>query len=135
MQKKKGKSISFDAMVKFFMQYYNIPTRKDIDSLVARMESLERVIVDALAHSQGAGGSRRLAGSRGTGRTRAAHSAEDLVLAAIAAHPEGAGFSQIQDRTGFEDKKVRNILYRLHKAGKIRRIRRGRYTTSESGNG
>ncbi len=34
MARKKGKSISFDAMVKFFMQYYNIPTRKDIDKLM-----------------------------------------------------------------------------------------------------
>ena len=44
MAKKRGKSVSFDAMIKFFMQYYNIPTRKDIDRLMAKMDRLELLI-------------------------------------------------------------------------------------------
>ena len=44
MPKKKSKSVSFDAMVKFFMQHYNIPTKKDIDKLMARMDRLEKLI-------------------------------------------------------------------------------------------
>ena len=44
MARRKGKSISFDAMIKFFMQYYNIPTRKDIDKLMAKMDRLEALI-------------------------------------------------------------------------------------------
>lgn len=127
MQKKKGKSVSFDAMVKFFMQYYNVPTRKDIEALIDRMESLERVIVQALADSQGGGGTRRLVGSRSGGRSRPANTAENQVLEVIREHPDGTGLRRIGDLTGFDDKKVRNILYRLHKAGKIRRIRRGLY--------
>ena len=34
MVRKKGKAISFDAMVKFFMQNYDIPTKKDVDRVV-----------------------------------------------------------------------------------------------------
>ena len=42
MAKKKSKSVSFDAMVKFFMQHYNIPTKKDIDRLAAKIDRLEK---------------------------------------------------------------------------------------------
>jgi len=34
----------------------------------------------------------------------------------------------IQSQTGFEEKKIRNILYRLHRNGKIKRKSRGVYT-------
>lgn len=44
MTRKKGKSVSFDAMVKFFMRYYNIPTKKDVDKLLARMDQLDKAI-------------------------------------------------------------------------------------------
>jgi predicted transcriptional regulator of viral defense system len=40
---------------------------------------------------------------------------------------KGVGFADIQARTGFEDKKLRNIIYRLHKTGKIVRKSRGLY--------
>ena len=44
MPKKKGKMISFDAMVKFFMQNYDIPTKKDVDKLMAKLERLENLV-------------------------------------------------------------------------------------------
>jgi transcriptional regulator NrdR family protein len=37
------------------------------------------------------------------------------------------GCSKLKDRTGFDDKKTRNIIYRLRKQGKIKRKRRGVY--------
>ena len=42
MSRKKKKPISFDAMVKFFMQSYHIPTKKDIDRLSRRLETWRR---------------------------------------------------------------------------------------------
>jgi len=44
MPRKKGKTISFDAMVKFFMQNYDIPTKKDVDKLMARLDRLETLV-------------------------------------------------------------------------------------------
>ena len=44
MQKRKGKAVSFDAMVKFFMQNYNIPTKKDVDRLMAKLDRLENLL-------------------------------------------------------------------------------------------
>ena len=44
MPRKKGKSISFDAMVKFFMHAYDIPTKRDVDKLLARLDRIEALI-------------------------------------------------------------------------------------------
>ncbi len=44
MPKRKGKTPSFDAMVKFFMQQYNIPTKQDVDRLMAKLDRLENLI-------------------------------------------------------------------------------------------
>ena len=53
MARRKGKPVSFDAMVKFFMQYYNIPTKKDVEKLVERMDRLEKVIKESELYSKG----------------------------------------------------------------------------------
>ena len=42
--KKRNKSVSFDAMVKFFMQYYNIATKKDVATLLKRIDDIEAIL-------------------------------------------------------------------------------------------
>jgi len=118
MARKRGKSVSFDAMVKFFMQNYNIPTKKDINKLMAKLDRLEQLIVKASAES---GKSRRI--SRG----RAEMTASDTVLEVMKRFKQGVGFAEIKARTGFEEKKLRNIIFRLNKIGKISSKRRGVY--------
>ena len=119
MPKKKGKTISFDAMVKFFMQSYDIPTKKDVDKLMAKLDRLEKLIKQSEMGSNTArvGGSRR----------RTALSAVDIVLDTIKHSRQGLGFTEIQAKTGFDEKKIRNIIFRLNKIGKIKRKRRGVY--------
>ena len=39
----KGKSVSFDAMVKFFMHTYNSPTKKDVDKLMNKLDQIEKL--------------------------------------------------------------------------------------------
>ena len=130
MARKKGKSISFDAMVKFFMQYYNIPTRKDIDKLMAKMDRLEQLIKMSAA----SGTDRRVSGRTTVkGRaptTKTAMTSSDKALEVIKRFRNGVGFADIQERTGFGDKKLRNIIYRLHKMDKIVRKSRGVYIAS-----
>lgn len=127
MAKKKGKSVSFDAMVKFFMQYYNIPTRKDIDKLMAKMDRLEMLIKSSAMTGKGGSisGVKASKSKASTGRT--ATTSTDEALEVIKRFRKGVGFANIQARTGFGDKKLRNIIYRLHKMGKIVRKSRGLY--------
>ena len=119
MPKKKGKMISFDAMVKFFMQNYDIPTKKDVDKLMARLDRLEKLI------SQSELGVNNVRASYS--RRRTALSAVDIVLDTIKHSRQGLGFTEIRAKTGFDEKKIRNIIFRLNKIGKIKRKRRGIY--------
>jgi hypothetical protein len=121
MTRKKGKPISFDAMVKFFMQNYRIPTKNDIDRLEKRIAQLEKLI-----RSTTAAGRTRL--PAGTGRNgQKSSTAQDTVFNVIRRARNGASFKYIQSKTGFDDKKIRNIIFRLNKQEKITRQSRGIY--------
>ena len=119
MPRRKGKTISFDAMVKFFMQNYDIPTKKDVDKLMAKLDRLENL----LKQSEFGVNNARVSHSR----RRTALSAVDIVLDTIKNSRQGLGFNEIQAKTGFDEKKIRNIIFRLNKTGKIKRQRRGIY--------
>lgn len=120
MPRKKGKSISFDAMVKFFLHTYDIPTKRDVEKLISRLDRLETLISTAPAAA--AGGRRK--GSR---RRNGAVPAADAVLEAIKRSKQGLKFADIQAKTGYPDKKIRNIIFRLNKLSKIKRHSRGVY--------
>ena len=126
MPRKRGKSVSFDAMVKFFMHTYNIPTKQDIERINARLDRIERLLVNA-----DAGRGRRSPGGKALGK-QALNTASDMVLEVIQRHAEGIGFGDIQIQTGFGEKKLRNIIFRLHKTGKIKRKTRGIYINNTS---
>jgi hypothetical protein len=120
MTKRKGKSVSFDAMVKFFMHTYNIPTKQDIERLTARLERIERLII-----STGTNKGRRNTATKTS--ASAPTTASDIVLEIVQRYKEGVGFAEIQLQTDYDPKKLRNIIFRLNKLGKIRRKSRGVY--------
>ena len=119
MPKRKGKAPTFDAMVKFFMRQYNIPTKKDVDRLMAKLDRLENLIKQSAMSPDHAGVR--------MGRRRTTQTAIDVVLDAIKRSRQGIGFAAIQAKTGFDEKKIRNIIFRLNKIGKIKRKSRGIY--------
>jgi len=120
MAKRRGKSVSFDAMVKFFMHTYDIPTKRDIDRLNERLDRIERLIASAAE-----GRSRRAAPE--ISRRQTSVSAAETVLQIVQRHPQGIGLPEIQQQTGFSDKKLRNIIFRMHKLGRLERKSRGIY--------
>lgn len=122
MTKRKGKPVSFDAMVKFFMNNYNIPTKRDIENINRRLDRLEKLIRALPA------GNRRSA-SRNAGKSP--QNATERVLEIIIKSRGGIGIAQIREQTGYDDKKLRNIIFRLNKTEKITRIDRGRYKAAE----
>ena len=118
MVKRKG-SIGFDAMVRFFMHKYEIPTTRDLGELNAKLDRLE-----ALMSSKSGAASRKRNGARqGNGVVPAI----DEVLKTIKQSKQGLKFADIQAKTGFPDKKIRNIIFRLNKLSKIKRHSRGVY--------
>ena len=124
MTRKKGKSVSFDAMVKFFIQNYNIPTKKDFDKLQARLDRIERLLKSESSRSRNA-----VTKARGSSKG-ASVTALDTVFGVIKRSRNGSSFKDIQVKTGFDDKKIRNVIFRLNKMGKIKRKSRGIYIAS-----
>jgi hypothetical protein len=122
MPKRKGKTPSFDAMVKFFMRQYNIPTKKDVDRLMVKLDRLENLIERSVINNDNA--------DVRVGRRKTAMTAIDVVLETIKRSKQGIDFAAIQAKTGFDEKKIRNIIFRLNKIGKIKRKSRGIYIAS-----
>ncbi len=128
--KKKRKVHSVDAMMRFFLQYYNIPTKQDIDKVLARIDRLEAVVKSGRTSG---GSPRKKAGCKGGGKERRGAkgrvrmTATEKVISIIKKSPKGIDVSGLKAKSGFEDKKIRNIVFRLSKEGTIRRIGRGVY--------
>ena len=122
MTKRKGKPVSFDAMVKFFMHNYNIPTKRDIDQLNTRLDRLEKLIRTMSPRNR-----------RTTGKTSgdSPKSATETVLDLVRRSKVGIGIAEIREQTGYDDKKLRNIIFRLNKMEKIQRVSRGSYKAVE----
>jgi len=123
MTRKKNKPISYDAMVKFFLQYHNIPTKKDFDKLLDQLNRMEQMI-KALSNAPAL---RSASDSHPARGRKSGTSATDVVIKVIKSSGKGVGIAEIQKKTGFDEKKLRNIIYRLNKSGKIRRKSRGLY--------
>lgn len=102
---------SFDAMLKDFIQKYDIVTKKDIKNLERKIDGLAK----------------KSEGKSSASRTAKKKSASDVVLDAIKDKRNGAGLADLKYRTDYDDKKIRNILNRLNKQGKIKRKERGIY--------
>ena len=114
--KRKGKSIGFDAMVRFFMSKYDIPTRREIEKLNAKLDRLEAAIA---ARSNAPEPRSKKKGEKSADT--------DVVLKIIRGSKDGMKFADIKAKTGFPDRKIRNIIFRLHKLNKIKRNGRGVY--------
>lgn len=123
MTRRKTKQVSFDAMVKLFMRNYSIPSKKDVEMIMDRLDRIE----DLLRQTTAAVKVRRPAVVTGkTGRARTS-TATETVLEIIRRARDGIGVAEIRQKTGYAVKKIHNIIYRLDKAGRITRLRRGIY--------
>lgn len=128
MVKKRGKTVSFDAMVKFFMRNYDIPTKKDVELLAARLDRIESLLLSS-SGLQVKSAKPKTAMKKTASRQKIA-TASDKVFDVVKRFKLGVGFADIQARTGYNDKKLRNIIFRLNKLGKIKRKSRGIYITA-----
>ena len=127
MTRKRRKPASFDAMVKLFIRNYDIPTRKDVDMLMAKLDRLESLIKSGAYADKGRAGTGVAAQRRKNAKTG---TASDTVYQIIKRSRSGVGFAEIRTQTGYNEKKVRNAIYRLHSLGRITRKSRGVYVAT-----
>ncbi len=124
----KSKHVSLDAAFKFLLKEYGIPSKKEIDRLNAKIDRMEKYIKRSTA-ATGKTPAAKTTSTRASGSSRV--SATNVVLDTIKRSKKGADFASLQAKTGFDEKKLRNIIFRLHKLGEIRRISRGVYEATE----
>lgn len=132
MAKKSGKSVSFDAMIKFFMLRFEIPTRQDIQRIMNRLDQLEKNLEKKCLYgkSRRQTGTKSLPGDRLSPKVNRTSNATSAVFKAITDSEDGLDYEGIHTVTGFDEKKIRNIIHRLHKTGKIVRRKRGLYVAA-----
>ncbi|MBC2711216.1 MAG: SWIM zinc finger family protein [Desulfosarcina sp.] len=77
------------------------------------------------------GGIRRIShglyGPPGQTRKKKTASAANVILSMIQSHPDGVGFAALKAQSGYEEKQLRNIVFRLFKSRKVRGAGRGIY--------
>lgn len=123
---KRAKNVSMDAAFKSLLRDFDIPGKKDFDKLNAKIDRLEKMLKKSVSIQPLKGNKTpRKQGGKGPGRRRL--SATSAVLASIKRSKKGADFASLQAKTGFDEKKLRNIIFRLHKLGKVNRVGRGLY--------
>ncbi len=126
MKEKKG-HVSFDAMVKYFIKKYEIPTRRDVDRITGAIDRLEKRITALSATKRQTRQRRVKADKKSASGEKQVLTATDIVYDTIKAYGQGVRFKEIQAQTDFDEKKIRNIIFRLTKLQKITRISRGLY--------
>ncbi len=110
-------SANFEKLIKSLLNRFDIPTREDINLLHSKLDKLEQLLYQK----------QPVAGKPLKKQAARKKSASSIVLDVVANHPEGTNFKTIKAATGFDDKKIRNIIFRLDKIKKIKRAKRGIY--------
>lgn len=126
MTQKTVPGMAWDGLVQLFLESFEIPSMEEINMINQRLDRLERLICQ---------------GDHGTDpevlkfkpvdlvsqKEKDSAIASDVVLKVIEEKPRGADFKAIKAATSYNDKKLRNIIFRLDKIGRIKRVKRGIY--------
>lgn len=110
---------NWEGFIKMLLHRLDIPSKEDIAALHTRLDKLEQLIYQKQPSGR----------KNGPQKPAKRKSASAIVLEVIANHPDGTNFKTIKAATGFDDKKLRNIIFRLDKIKKIERVSRGIYKT------
>jgi hypothetical protein len=108
-------------LIKTLMERLEIPSQEDIAHINARLDRLEKLLY------QNPPGHPTCSAGIPAQTAQGSRIASTFVLEIISNYPNGTDFKTIKQHTGFNDKKLRNIIFRLDKTGKIKRIKRGIY--------
>lgn len=120
MAGKKNKNIGL--LISELMEEYNIPTKDDFEKLNQKLDELQNLLKQVALASVYSGS--KPAASRRAGKKI---SAADMVLDIVKKEKKPVNFKFMKEKTGFDDKKLRNIIFRLHSTKQIKRVERGCY--------
>jgi hypothetical protein len=114
---KSEQSINLEHFIKMIFSKFDIPTKQDFSFLHNRLDKIEQLLDQK----------QPVLKKERTKTIVRRKSASSIVLEVVANHPAGTDFRTIKAATGFDDKKLRNIIFRLDKIKKMKRVKRGIY--------
>jgi len=112
---------NWENFVRTLLNRLDIPTKADIAVLHGRLDKLEQLLQKRPAAA------RTVKKKKAAAKPAPRENASSIVLGVIAEYPEGTDFKTIQAATGYDEKKLRNIIFRLDKIKRIERVSRGIY--------
>lgn len=151
--KKKQKSFTIEPLIEFVTDRIKVPTKKDIDKLIKkteksllslkmptrsefdrltkRVQALEKALKPRKKATKVAAraktGKKAATKKKRVSKAKPQMTSPEKVLRVMRKYRTGVDVATLKARTGLEDKKIRNVLFRLGKQGKIKRAGRGVY--------
>ena len=124
MAKKQENEINPENLIiKTILDTFDIAAKSDITELQNRVDKLERLIVRQKTEQV----PKKTKIDKAAKSGKKADTATSTVLKEINKYPKGTNFETIQAATSFEERKLRNIIFRLDKSNRIKKIERGKY--------
>ena len=102
--------------------------RKVASNLMKTAKEIEKVASQLDAQTKAAANPVKKAPAKSKTNVSAKQStAVDTVFGIIKGSPKGVNIAKIKQKTGYEDKKIHNLVYKLKKQGKIKSETKGVY--------
>jgi hypothetical protein len=134
MSEREEIKINLENFIKAIMASLDIPTKSDINVLQNRIDELEELIAENRKEQgktkQTKQDKRKARPTKKTGTKKAKKRGKtsiSVILEEINKYPEGVDYKTIRNATGYEERKLRNIIFRLSKLNKIKKLARGKY--------
>ena len=109
-------------------------TKRDLQSIQRQIKTLEKKMDKLIAtaeRSEKPRAAKKTPANKAPARKKTAQpTATDQVLNIIKRSKKGVNAATLMTKTGFDLKKVRNILQRTYKMGKIKRVEKGIYVSA-----
>lgn len=151
--KKKQKSFTIEPLIEFVTDRIKVPTKKEIEKLIKKIEksllslkmptrsefdrltkrvqALEKALKPQKRATKVAAraktGKKAVTKKKLVSKAKPQMTSPEKVLRVMRKYRTGVDVATLKARTGLEDKKIRNVLFRLGKQGKIKRAGRGVY--------
>jgi hypothetical protein len=105
-------------------------TKRDLQSLQKQIKAIEKKmdkLIAAAEKSEKPRAAKKAPAKKEPARRAAKMTATDQVLGIVKRSKNGVNIKTLMDKTGFNNKKVTNIIQRTYKMGKIKRVGKGVY--------
>jgi len=116
---------NFESLISGFLCKLELATKSDVRSLMERIDQLEQMIVSITNEST----------THTNRKNKPAASNQrisDKVLEILGQCESPMTYAQLKDKSGVDEKSLRNVIYRLNKLGRITTVKRGQYTIANN---